>query len=211
MSTSSFASATQSRRTEFSTGLGEAVQKDIQYSREPQTPYIQVFSLHILALDQSSALVPKSLLPGAVPSACWVRMNVAKAPTRASSCCIMQAESPLQLSSRAIPTDATEVSVQFLSLLEALRWFLSAYPSMEGAKRLYIPSWGRGGGTLPPEAQPLRRSSGTSVWFSGGSQEIETPPSYFTNSLGWGLSSPPLLYFIPTSSLASMDAFSPTV
>lgn len=136
---------------------------ETQYSREPQTPYIQVFSVHILALDQSSALVPTSLLPGAVPSAYWVRMNVAKAPTRASSCCIMQAEFPLQLSRRAIPTDTTEVNVQFLSLLEALRRFLSAYSSMEGAKRLYTPSWDRVGGTLPPEAQPLRRSSGTSV------------------------------------------------
>lgn len=87
---------------------------ETQYSGEPHTPYIQVFSLYILAL------VANSLLPAAVPSACWMRMNVAKAPTRASNCCIMLAEPPLQMSRRAMPTDATEVSVQFLSPLEAL-------------------------------------------------------------------------------------------
>lgn len=87
---------------------------ETQYSGEPQTPYIQVFSLYILAL------VANSLLPGTVPSARWVRMIVAKAPTRASNCCIMQAEPALQLSRRSMPTDATEVSVQFLSPLEAL-------------------------------------------------------------------------------------------
>lgn len=95
-------------------------------------------------------------------------MNVAKTPNRASSSCIVQAEPSLQPSRQAIPTDTTEVSVPFLSPLEDLRWFLSAYSSLEGAKRLYILTWGRGGGTLPPEAQPLGGALEPRSGFSRG-------------------------------------------
>lgn len=60
-------------------------------------------------------------------------MNVARAPTRASSNCIMQPESLLQLSRQAMP-QPPQGSLPSLSPPEDGGWFLSSYSSLEGAK-----------------------------------------------------------------------------
>lgn len=134
---------------------------------------------------QASALVSKGLLPGAVPSEGWVRMNVARAPTRASSNCIMQPESLLQLSRQAMPQTpqgSLPTPVPF-SPPEDWRWFLSSYSSLEGAKDFIShPGGVEGAGLCPQKPSP----QGGALEPCSGVQGGGVIDTLLHSSSGWG-------------------------